>query len=178
VLQCVAVCCSVLRPPLFAMVFVAACCSVFACLLQRVCCSVLQCVCVFVAACCSVFACVLQRQEVHTNPCSVLQCVCVFVAACCSVFACLLQRVAVCLRVCCSIKRCTRTPMCTRALQRVHRLHKSVLKCIAVCCSAFGSVSTTLVLCRVESHERVSWVSLFVFVAESSVCVAVCCSVL
>jgi len=67
VLQCVAVCYSVLQR-------VAACCSVLQCV--AVCCSVLQ----RVAACCSVFQCVAV--------CSVLQCV----AGCCIVLQCVAVR--------------------------------------------------------------------------------------
>ena len=63
-LQCVAVCCSMLQ-------YVAVCCSVLQCVAVR--CSVLQCV----AMCCSVLQCVAVC-------CSVLQCV----AVCCSVLQC------------------------------------------------------------------------------------------
>ena len=80
-LQCVAVCCSVLQ-------CVAVCCSVLQC--AAVCCSMLQCV----AVCCSVLQCVAAC-------CSVLQCV----AVCCSV----LQCVALCCSVLpCSVTDSTR----------------------------------------------------------------------
>ena len=66
-LQCVAVCCSVLQ-------CVVVCCSVLQCV--AVSCSVLQCV----AVCCSVLQCVALC-------CGVLQCI----SVCCSVLQCVLQ---------------------------------------------------------------------------------------
>ena len=99
VLQCVAVCCSVLQ-------CVAVCCSVLQCV--AVCCSVLQCV----AVCCSVLQCVCSTGYITKVPLSfiyvfqgtrkcaaqdtsrdvVLLLCCTCVAVCCSV----LQCVAVC----------------------------------------------------------------------------------
>ena len=112
-----AVCCSVLQR-------VAVCCSVLNCL--GGCCGVLQCV----AVCCSV----LQRVAVW---CSVLQCA----AVCCSVVQCgvvccsmcwsVLQRVA----VYCSVLQCCCSSG-TRTMRRCSRvLRRSVLQCVAVCCS-------------------------------------------
>jgi len=168
-----------LRPPLFALVYVVVCCSVLQCV--AVCCSVLQCV---------------AASVVRTGICcSVLHCVCVFVAAsrgahepsCAQEHWYLLQRVALCLRVCCSVKSCTRTLLCTRALQRVHRLHKSVLKCIAVCCSVLQCVRQCVHHTFAQEHSAVSRVtrechechSLCLLQSQECVlqCVAVCCRV-
>jgi len=77
VLQCVAVCCSVLQCVLWyilhrcatfdqyrALQCVAECCSVWQCV--TMCCSVLQCVAVF-AVCGSVLQCVVEQHEGHPN---------------------------------------------------------------------------------------------------------------
>jgi len=88
------------------------CCSVLQCVeLCRVavCCSMLQCV----ALCCSVLLCVAVR-------CSMLQCV----AGCCSVF----QFVAMWCRV---LQCVTLDNACTRVLQGV-AMYCSVLQCVAV----------------------------------------------
>jgi len=96
VLQCVAVCCSVLQCVADSVLqCVAVCCGVLRCV--AVCCSVLSsaadsCVAEGVLRCVAVCFSVLQCVAVC---CSVLQCV----AVCCSV----LQSVAVCCNVCCSV---------------------------------------------------------------------------
>ena len=96
-LQCVTVCCSVLQ-------CVAVCCSVLQvsmAIIRLLCCSVLQCV----AVCYSVLQCVAVR-------CSVLQCV----AVCCSVLQ--------CVAVCCSVLECV--GVCCSVLQismAIIRLH-------------------------------------------------------
>ena len=87
------------------------------CVLQCVCCSVLQCVELCrVAVCCSMLQCVALC-------CSVLLCV----AVCCSV----LQGVAVCSSLLqCGAECCSASPSITRA-----HVCCRVLQCIAVCCS-------------------------------------------
>jgi len=130
VLQCVAVCCSVLQYKSKTQccnvrryaALVAAWCSVMqrdAVVLQcdAVCCSVFQCV----AVCCSVLQCVVVC-------CSVLKCV----EVCCSVFqwlqckskmqCCNVRRYVALVAVCCSVLQCV--AVCC-----------SVLQCVAVCCS-------------------------------------------
>ena len=94
VLQCAAVCCSVLQRVLQC---VAVCVnSLDPCTKSTTCCSVLQCV----AVCCSVLQCALThwthaRRVPHVAVCcSVLQCV----AVCCSVLQ--------CAAVCCSVLQC------------------------------------------------------------------------
>jgi len=120
VLQCVAVCCSVLR-----WVTLKLCCSVLQCVVVRmtwqtllqpllyfpypricvaVCCSVLQCVAAscsmlqYVTMCCSVLQCVAVREKLQTllRPLWYLPNLRICVAVCYSVLQRVLQRVAVC----------------------------------------------------------------------------------
>jgi len=158
VLQCVAVCCSVLQCAFFLLLLAkksqfqvlqraAVCCSVLQC--ATVCCSVLQCV----AACCSV----LQHVAVLLNA------VCILLSAngkkvsipgvehdavCCSALLCVTVRCSALLRV---------TARCS-VLQRV-AVRCSVLQRVAVCCSVFMRCAYA-VFCSVFQ------------------CVAVCCSLL
>jgi len=127
VLQCVAVCCSVLQcvavcrhtepEPSSAV-----CCSVLVgCV--AVCCSVLQCV----AVCCSVF---------HLRQC---------VAVCWS-------GVLQCVAVCCSVLQCvdTRNPSHLRqCVADISWVCCSVLQCVAVCCSVLQCVPSSAVCCSV-----------------------------
>jgi len=123
VLQCVAVCCSVLQ----CVQCDAVCCSVLQCV--AVCCSVcsvLQCVAECcrvlqsVAECCSVLQCVAARKSHTSTPhpvenasCSVLQCV----AVRCSVL-----RVAY-VAVCCSVLQCDAVAECCS--EQITRIHAS-----------------------------------------------------
>jgi len=90
VLQCVALCCSVLH----------LICHKYQPHTLVVCCSALQCA----VVCCSVLRCVADRCRVVVF-CSVLQCV----AQCCSVLQ--------CVAVCCSVLQCA--AVCCSVLQRV-----------------------------------------------------------
>ena len=92
-LQCVAVCCSVLQ-------CVAVCCSVLQC--SAVCCSVLQCV----AVCCNVLQCGAVR-------CSVLQCVV------CLGDGTGEQLSVVCYQVCVGVCECVRERRYARTIERV-----------------------------------------------------------
>ena len=129
-LQCVAVCCSVLqcvtkqstttrhtRPVTNLKSSVTHQKSVLQCV--AVWCSVLQCV----AVCCSVLQCVVVY-------CNVLQCV----AVCCSV----LQSVA----ECCSVLQCA--AVCC-----------SVLRCVAVCCSVLQCVAVCCSVLQVNAQAKV-----------------------
>ena len=119
-LQCVAVCCSVLQCG-------AVCCSVLQC--GAVCCSVLQCV----AVCCSVLQCVAVC-------CSVLQCA----AVCCNV----LKRVAVCCHALQCVAGCCRVLQGVAARYSVMlqcvAICCSVLQCNAVCRNALQCDSACL----------------------------------
>ena len=120
-LQCVAVCCDVLR-------CVVVCCDVLQCAAE--CCGVLH----SAAACCSVPQCAAEC-------CCVLQCAAMccgvlqIAAECCSV----LQRAAVlqCSAMCCSVLQCA--TLCCSVLQRA--VCCSVLQCVAVCCSVLQCVA-------------------------------------
>jgi len=118
-LQCAAVCCSVLQ------------CAV-------VCCSVLQCV----AVCCSAWGtrtyciCSYCRQGCHCGSCSWRYFPCDSIV-CCSVLQ--------CVAVCCSVLQCVAVleaqdliasaPTATKAVQGDCAVCCSVLQCVAVCCS-------------------------------------------
>jgi len=165
VMQCVAVCCSVLqsmwRPSRMKHSSVLQC--VLQCVLQdllqcvAVCCSVLQCVVIYLAplsheiqqcvavcckvcyrVCCTVYCSVLQSVAVC---CSVMQ----YFAVCCSVLQ--------CVAVCCSVLQCV--AVCCSMLMCV-AVCLSVLHCVAVCCNV---LQCAVVRCSVLQ------------------CVAVCCSV-
>ena len=111
-LQCVAVCCSMVQRA-------AVCCSVLQCV--AVFCSVLQCV----AVCCNVLQCV-----------AVLQLTCVRACVSCTGIH-VLQCVAQCVAVWCSVLQCA--AVCCSVLQRAVAFC-SVLKCVAVCCSVLQYV--------------------------------------
>jgi len=174
VLQCVAVCCSVLRiprsllplvSPLFVLQCVAACCSALQCVAVR--CRALPCV----AVCCSVlqYVAVCQGFPAHFCPwylpcscsmcCSVLHCV----AVCCSAIPCVAVRYSVlqCVAVCCS-----------------------VLQCVAVCCSVWvcqkgieGEIHTQLCT-HTNAHTHMFTLTFHSVCRSVLQSVAVCCSML
>jgi len=165
-LQCVAVCCSVLQ-------CVAVCCSVvvwdansFQDPIMCVCVRERDCVCVCVAVCCSVLQCVavccskLQRVAVWLHEMRMcfkfLVCVCVR------------ERERLCVCVCCSVLHCV--AVCC-----------IVWQCVAVCCSVLQRgcmgrefVSSPRCVCVCErERETVS-----VFVSQRDAVCCMCCSVL
>ena len=124
-LQCVAVCCSVLQ-------CVAVCCHhVTTKIAHSVCCNVLQCV----AVCCSVLQCV--ARVLHMC-CSVLQCVVV----CCSVLQCVAVCCSVlqCVTVCCNVLQCLADSSATRKFFTIRKIssasnvhtHPCTWKCMNV----------------------------------------------
>ena len=141
VLQCVAVCCSVLKC-VAVNSYNTASTSTFT--IYQVCCSVLQCVAVCcsalqsVAACCSVLQCV-------TECCSVLQCV----AVCCSVLQCVYptpRQPSPSPHPRCSAVRC-------RVLQFValcRTLSYSALQFVAVHCTVLQLVALCVALCSFD----------------------------
>jgi len=171
VLQCVAVCCSVLpcvavasqpAPLAISTPFSFTGTSVLQCI--AVCCSALQ----FVAVCCSVIAaspCLWPQAHpilIHRYECAemfvaVLQCVTV----CCSVLQ--------CVAVCCSVLQWHRSLRLSPQAPHSHsqvRVYRSVLQRVAICCSVCCDVCGAVYTC----------VSLPAYV--SSYLSAVCCSVL
>jgi len=149
VMQCVAVCCSVLQ-------CVAVCCIVLQCV--AMCCNVLQCV----AVCCSVLQCASCNQtssnlaDQHAHPwvgvamcCRVLQCFTVWST---SRFYSMLQ----CVAVCCSVLQCVAV-YCS-VLQYV-AMCCSVLQCVAVCCSVSQCVAVSIMLLDQSKSRRSAYTS-------------------
>ena len=149
-LQCVAVCCSVLQ-------CVALCCSELQCV--AVCCSELQCV----AVCCSVLQCVAVRCSAFDS--SLYLSVCLFqrVAVCCSVadpflcvhiigaqthypIVCICVCVCVCMCLTIFMRMCTALVLylCTKYLYTNSRAHPFVVHMHSYSSNAFEKRQTTV----------------------------------
>jgi len=189
VLQCVAMCCSVLPthtcvPHLRNKVLhlitnysfnihqcVAVCSSVLQCF--PVCCSVLQCVALAYVCSTSSKQSPSPPQKLHlpytSVCCSVLQCV----AVCCTNYT---FHIHQCIAVCCSVLQCV--AVCCSVLQCVAQttpsIYISALQCVAVCCSMMQCVP-------IQTHSNLRKKVLRLirnYNFHIHQCVAICCNVL